>query len=130
MFLSRPMKTVGTAVFVLFAASMAPCLRAATASPEPIPSLFKQYCTACHGKAASGGINLEQLTANPAPAENFAKWQKVITALEEKRMPPAKMPQPAEPERAAAASWVRASLKDYAQKHAGDPGPVTVRRLT
>ena len=40
------------------------------------------------------------------------------------------MPQPTEEERRVAISWIRAELDGYARKHAGDPGRVTVRRLT
>jgi hypothetical protein len=37
---------------------------------------------------------------------------------------------PSAGERAAAASWVRGALNRYAELHAGEPGRVTVRRLT
>jgi len=40
------------------------------------------------------------------------------------------MPQPKDDERSAAVNWVRTNLKNYAEKNAGDPGGVTVRRLT
>ncbi len=85
---------------------------------DPNPTL-KQYCTGCHGKAATAGINLEQLTAAPMTDGNFAQWQKVAAVLEEKRMPPAKMPQPTDAERSAAAQWVRASLNTYSRKTRG-----------
>ncbi len=45
-------------------------------------------------------------------------------------MPPKGMPQPPEEQRQAAATWVRAELGAYAKKHDGEPGRVTVRRLT
>jgi mono/diheme cytochrome c family protein len=91
---------------------------------------FKQYCFSCHGKAAAGGINLEQLSTQESLGESFQHWEKVATALEQKRMPPAKMPQPGDQDRMLAAAWIRGNLKDFAEKHAGDPGRVTVRRLT
>ncbi len=37
---------------------------------------------------------------------------------------------PTDAERAAAVTWIRSSLKAYETAHAGDPGRVTVRRLT
>ena len=43
-----------------------------------------------------GGLNLEQLTAKSSIGEKFQHWEKVATALEEKRMPPEKMPQPSD----------------------------------
>lgn len=98
------------------------------AEPAP-PAAFQQYCSGCHGKAAMGGVNLEELLKSP-PGEPYQTWDKVAAALESKRMPPPKMKQPSDAERNAAAAWVRSGLKEYARKHAGDPGKVTVRRLT
>jgi hypothetical protein len=45
-------------------------------------------------------------------------------------MPPPKMAQPEEAVRRETARWVRARLGEYARQHEGDPGRVTVRRLT
>ncbi len=51
--------------------------------------------------------------------------------LETGTMPPLEATeQPTDAERASAARWVRTSLKAYETAHAGDPGRVTVRRLT
>ena len=94
------------------------------------PPLFRQYCVQCHGKTPQAGLNLEALIARPSVGKDFAHWEKVAAALEQKRMPPAKMPKPGDAERARAVAWVRARLNAYARAHAGDPGRVTVRRLT
>lgn len=102
----------------------------ATAPGPTAAPIFKQYCTGCHGQAAMAGLNLEHLLANPMNDRNFPQWERVAAVLEEKRMPPAKMPQPGDSDRSATAQWVRANLKSYAEKQAGDPGSVTVRRLT
>ena len=92
---------------------------------------FKQYCATCHsGTAAKAGVNLAQMMAQPNVAETFQQWEKVAAALESKSMPPQAMPQPSDAERAQAVTWIRTTLRDYATKHDGDPGPVTVRRLT
>lgn len=102
-----------------------------TATIEPAGTL-RQYCTGCHGRAvANGGINVEQLISKPAITDgNFAHWEKVARVLEQRRMPPPKMKQPAEADRDHAAVWIRAQLDDYARRNANDPGRVTVRRLT
>jgi mono/diheme cytochrome c family protein len=97
---------------------------------DPAPATFKQYCFSCHGKAAMGGVNLQKLTSIPSIGTDFQHWLKVASALEAREMPPKKMPQPTDAERARAVEWIRTSLHDFAQKHAGDPGRVTVRRLT
>lgn len=102
---------------------------AAAAAEAPVPVL-RQYCFQCHGKAAMGGLSLEKLTAQPSMGESFQHWEKVAAAIEGKRMPPAAMPQPTDADRSRVVSWIRTSLKEYTAKNAGDPGRVTVRRLT
>lgn len=77
------------ALFLLLAAP------AAAVDGEPVATL-KKYCFQCHGKAATGGVDLEQLTGQASIGEHFQRWDKVATVLEEKRMPPPKMPQPEE----------------------------------
>src|SRR5262245_1514315 len=91
---------------------------------NPLPS-FQKYCFQCHGKAAMGGINLEQLTSQGSPGENFQQWDKVIAVLEQSKMPPKGMPQPTPDERAKALSWIRTELAGFIKKHEGDPGRVT-----
>src|SRR5262249_35121819 len=44
--------------------------------------------------------------------------------------PPPKMKQPEDADREHIAAWIRGRLDEYAHKTAGDPGRVTVRRLT
>ena len=92
---------------------------------------FRQYCFGCHGDAtANAGVNLKRLIAEPSIADSFEQWKKVAAALEQGKMPPAGAPSPSEQDRSDAARWIRASLGDYAAKYEGDPGRVTVRRLT
>jgi hypothetical protein len=96
----------------------------AAAASHPV---IEQYCTQCHGKAAMGGLNFQQISSM---TEHFQHWQKVADALEQKLMPPAKMPQPSDEQRQQAIQWIRTNLSQAALKTAGDPGRVTVRRLT
>lgn len=77
-----------------------------------------------------GGVNLEQLASHPDIGANFRHWEKVSQALEEKRMPPGKLPQPDDAVRRQTVQWIRAEMRAYAKAHDGDPGRVTVRRLT
>ena len=92
---------------------------------------FKQYCLACHSSSsASGGLNLEALLAASSVGDEFQHWEKVAAVLEQERMPPQGLPAPSADARTQAASWVRGELRTYAEQHAGDPGDVTVRRLT
>ncbi|MBY0502784.1 MAG: DUF1592 domain-containing protein [Bryobacteraceae bacterium] len=107
----------------------APTAFAAPVAPAAAATV-KQYCVQCHGQAAMGGVNLEKLLAEPSVGSGFRVWQKAATALAEKRMPPPKMPQPSEADRAQAIRGIREPLSVYAKLHDGEPGRVTMRRLT
>ncbi|MCY4187249.1 MAG: DUF1587 domain-containing protein, partial [Bryobacterales bacterium] len=106
-------------------------LAVAGANSAERPETFRQYCYGCHSDAiANAGINLERLASESSVADSFKQWQRVAAALEQHAMPPRGAPAPTARERREAARWIRASLADHAAKHAGDPGRVTVRRLT
>jgi mono/diheme cytochrome c family protein len=94
-------------------------------------AVLQEYCVMCHsGTAPKGGVNIDRLIAQDSIGEGFQKWENIALVLEQQTMPPKAMPQPSEQERAQVASWIRTNLAAYAKKHDGDPGPVTVRRLT
>ena len=76
------------------------------------------------------GVSLTKLMAQTSMGPGFQQWQKVIDVLESGRMPPEGMPHPSEEQRSQAAQWVQNGLDAYAREHGGDPGRVTVRRLT
>lgn len=100
--------------------------RAATAR-----AVFEQYCVQCHGaSSAKAGINLEQMLGQNSIEKHFQSWEKVARVLEQKTMPPKAMPQPSDAERAESIAWITTEINSYAAKHDGEPGPVTVRRLT
>src|SRR5215469_5054309 len=99
-------------------------------APSPAP-MFQQYCFGCHNnKLSTAGISLEKLTAAPTVAENYQAWERVISVLDQRRMPPKGMPQPSDDQRAHATGWIHTQLDAYIKAHSGDPGRVTVRRLT
>jgi mono/diheme cytochrome c family protein len=98
------------------------------------PALFQKYCFECHDSSKSkpgGGINLERLLAAPTVGAQAETWDKVAEMLETSEMPPSDATLfPADAERTAAAAWVRGTLNTYEREHGGEPGRVTVRRLT
>jgi hypothetical protein len=108
-------------------------VRAANTS---VHATFTKYCVECHGTTRpKGGVSIErlitQMTSN-AVGEQADAWEDVAEMLETRQMPPPDDAEefPSDPERAAAAEWVRTSLREYETAHAGEPGRVTVRRLT
>ena len=112
--------------------SLAPVLffAALLGGAEAPTAVLRQYCFGCHGKTApQAHFSVEELVAKNSFGEGFQHWEKVASLLEQKRMPPAKLPQPSDADRTAVVSWIRTSLKDYTAKNAGDPGRVTVRRV-
>jgi Protein of unknown function (DUF1592)/Protein of unknown function (DUF1588)/Protein of unknown function (DUF1595)/Protein of unknown function (DUF1585)/Protein of unknown function (DUF1587)/Cytochrome C oxidase, cbb3-type, subunit III len=105
-------------------------LHAADPPAKPTP-VFRQYCFQCHGNGQSmGGISLEQLASQASIGESFQKWNKVAAVLEEHRMPPKGMPRPSDEQVQQSLAWIHSELAAYAKAHDGDPGRVTVRRLT
>ena len=116
---------------VLLAALVGTALRGAEEPPANPAPLVAKYCVQCHaGATPMGGVDLKDLTAQASVGQSFATWEKVAGVLEQHRMPPKGMPQPTEAERQQAVAWIRAELAGYVKKHDGDPGRVTVRRLT
>ena len=98
------------------------------------PPLFQKYCFECHGSSKAkpeAGLSIERLLGQPSVGPHAEAWDKVAEMLETSEMPPSDATKfPTAAERTAATAWVRASLKTYEREHAGEPGRVTVRRLT
>ncbi len=106
-------------------------IRGADQAPPSYPQIFQNYCFDCHGNGlATAGVSLEKLTSGAPVADNYQVWERVVAALSTHHMPPEGNPQPTDAERQQAVTWIRAQLDAYIRTHTGDPGRVTVRRLT
>ena len=106
-------------------------MRAADQPQASAVPMFKEYCFQCHGNGlATAGVSLEKLTSGASVADTYQIWDRVATALRTNHMPPAEEPQPSAEERQHAIAWIHSQLDTYIKAHAGDPGRVTVRRLT
>ena len=102
--------------------------------PAPIGT-FQDYCFECHGSdEPKADLSIERLLVNAssdAVGANWQDWERVADMLESGKMPPKEATLfPTDDERRAAASWIRASINAFETEHAGEPGRVTVRRLT
>ncbi len=92
---------------------------------------MKDKCYECHNeKKTKGDIDLKKLDADPQVAKQFDIWVKVKDTIDNGDMPPPKAHQMTEKEHEALVGWVTGELDALAMKQAGDPGPVTMRRLT
>ncbi len=88
-------------------------------------------CYSCHGgEKTKGDVDLKQFAADPKLASEFEIWTKVKDTIENGDMPPKKARQLAPHEASAITGWVTHSLDALAEAKSGDPGPVTMRRLT
>ena len=118
-------------MLALTALVVGPMRGAEDATPPPAEKTLQRYCFQCHANgAAMGGVKLDQMLAQHAMARDFQQWRKVVAALDQQRMPPKGLPKPSEEDRNKAITWVRGEMNAYTSQHAGDPGHVTVRRLT
>ena len=113
----------------------APPAAASSGTFQP-PATFQKYCFECHGGTRrKGDVSLERLihqSAQSSIGAYWEEWNKVAEMLDSGAMPPKDDAElfPADDERASAAAWVRSALAAYEATHAGDPGRITVRRLT
>ncbi|HEY8239297.1 MAG TPA: DUF1592 domain-containing protein, partial [Candidatus Limnocylindrales bacterium] len=74
---------------------------------------------------------IEQMSPT-AVGEQADAWLGIARMLETRQMPPPEDADdfPTDAERTATAAWIKASLDTYEAAHGGEPGRVTVRRLT
>jgi len=105
-------------------------LLAAEETAFPARPMLQNYCIDCHGnESAEARINLEQMAATDV-GYTFKDWEKVVRMLRASKMPPADSPQPSDAERETAIAAIESALEAFVAQHAGDPGPVVLRRLT
>lgn len=109
----------------------------ALATPEDdhfsttIRPLLDEYCITCHStEDQEGELDLERFDSLAAIAKDPSVWEQVEEQLELGEMPPKKKPQPTPEQKEQLHSWVRSRLAEMARAHAGDPGPVVLRRLS
>ncbi len=96
-----------------------------------VQPLLKTYCYECHsGDTLEADIDLAAFTDLTQICKHTKVWQKISEMLSSEQMPPPDSKQPTAPERATLQGWVKRHLTVEAAAHAGDPGPVVLRRLS
>lgn len=106
---------------------------AASSAPDwsVVEPMLAVKCYGCHGgEKTKGGVDLKALSADPKIDKQHELWHRVLDTIESGEMPPPKSKPLEEKEGTAITSWVAGALDALAQKNSGDPGPVTMRRLT
>lgn len=114
------------------------CLSLVVAAPlgaapqwTPAQAILSESCYGCHNtRKAKGGIDLERLETDPSVEKEYVVWEKVREVIENGSMPPEDETQLTPDEKKLVLGWMGHELELIATRNAGDPGPVTLRRLT
>ncbi len=95
-----------------------------------IKDILKNHCYECHsGKTTEADIDFGAMTTLADVRKSSSIWQKVHHAIATYQMPPKDSPQLTENDHKAVTAWLSTFLEHEALAHAGDPGPVVLRRL-
>ena len=113
------------------ALGFAPAIRAAVPDWTAVEPLLGAKCYACHeGAEAKGEIDLRSLASASDFAGRFEPWRRVLDAIESGDMPPPNAKPLAPEEKSTIAAFLGHQLDALARANSGDPGAVTMRRLT
>ena len=95
-----------------------------------VRSLLKLFCVECHStKQKEGELDLQRFGKFDSVRRDPQVWQKVGEMLRTGEMPPEDSKQPSPKQKKELRGWIRRYLHAEAVAHAGDPGPVVLRRL-
>lgn len=124
------MPTTLTRLLLLFTMSVTSL---AVAAPEwkAAQAILSENCYDCHNaKKTKGGVDLQSLEKEPGVEAQFHLWEKVQEVLASGSMPPEDETQLTKDEKQQVVGWLHHEMDKVASANAGDPGPVTLRRLT
>lgn len=103
----------------------------AQAYAKQIYPLLVKTCGNCHGKnPRDNDLDLTSFNTIRAILAKPKVLADVAERLDAGDMPPREAPQPSKAEREQLLGWIRTALDAEAASRAGDPGPVTLRRLS
>ena len=110
-----------------------PADRAATAEPTPPRTTMKefvsQFCTDCHnGKDKAGELELDAIAADDLN-EHAAAWEKVVSKLDSRQMPPLDVPRPKEEAYVSTLSELETALDTAAAAHPNPGRTPALHRL-
>ena len=98
---------------------------------KAIEPLLRENCYRCHGgEKTKGKVDLKALAGDPKFAEHFELWDRVFETVENGDMPPDEDDALGVEQQQSITAWITAELHVLAAEFSGDPGPVTMRRLT
>lgn len=97
---------------------------------EVVP-LLQKYCFDCHANdTVEADVDLAVFDSIDAIRKQPQQWLRIREMLNSRQMPPKDALQPSEREFRLLQDWVRSFLLNESRVHAGDPGPIPLRRLS
>jgi hypothetical protein len=106
-------------------------LRAEGSEGAGMNGLLRMHCEECHGgKKTKGGLDVRALVARSDFFGDFEVWGKVLEVMRSGEMPPEEGKAFRDEDRSVLLRWIEGGRKQAIERNAGDPGPVTLRRLT
>ena len=101
------------------------------AEPAGPLAILEANCLDCHsGDQPEAALAFDRLLAAPDLTGDFRVWQAVREQIEAGRMPPREAGELAAADRETVLAWLAPGLRAAIEANAGDPGSVTLRRLT
>ncbi len=98
---------------------------------KDIVPLLDRYCISCHDDEPKGGVDIGNLTEDGGFWKEPKTWEKVLNAVRDASMPPAKKEQPTSAERALVSAWLTQTLDNPdASKVPTDVGRKLIHRLS
>lgn len=95
-----------------------------------VKPFLKTYCLDCHGASEpEAKLDLSPFDSPEAVGKAHQTWEIILHRLEAGEMPPKDSDQPTKGQRYAVVNWIKSFRRSEAERNAGDPGPVLVRRL-
>jgi hypothetical protein len=97
-----------------------------------IHPVLQQHCVSCHdAETAEAELDLTRFRRFDDVTDSHQLWLTILQRVEAGEMPPADADsQPSDEQRARFVQWIRNVRQFEAQRTAGDPGPLSVRRLS
>ncbi|MFM8570844.1 MAG: DUF1587 domain-containing protein, partial [Pirellula sp.] len=98
--------------------------------PASVQSIVQKHCSKCHNEQLSEAeVDLTQWSNWEHVKKQTRTIQRVLEQFQTQQMPPPEEPQPSVEDRQRVIQWLEAWLTLQAERYAGDPGPVILRRL-
>jgi len=95
-----------------------------------VQSVVQKYCSKCHNeKLSEAEVDLTQWASWDHVKKQTRTLARVLEQFQTQQMPPPEEPQPSSDDRQAVIHWIERWLALQAERFAGDPGPVILRRL-